>query len=210
MKLYLPVDSHYHATHWCRSPWSIPPARSRHQARPTRQSWPRNSRLRSGTRSVAMRTWTISTTRPPSTARIWSGALRTSRPWPNRSLRTSRACIFLGGEHSLTPPIIRGLAATLAPGERLGVLFFDTHGDLRDTLWGTPVAMPSPPAYAASLNEGPSSRLVFVVIARKRYCGHENSRSPCLDPRRQLSSASASGNCWRAPIAGTSRSTWMP
>jgi agmatinase len=46
--------------------------------------------------------------------------------------------VFLGGEHSITPPIIRGLARTLAPEERLGVIFFDAHGDLRDSYEGTP------------------------------------------------------------------------
>lgn len=46
--------------------------------------------------------------------------------------------VFLGGEHSITPPIIRGLSGTLDPGERLGVIFFDAHGDLRDSYEGTP------------------------------------------------------------------------
>jgi agmatinase len=39
--------------------------------------------------------------------------------------------IFLGGEHSITPPIVEGLARRKAPGE-LGVLVLDAHLDLRE------------------------------------------------------------------------------
>jgi agmatinase len=39
--------------------------------------------------------------------------------------------IFLGGEHSIAPPIVEGLARRKAPGE-LGVLVLDAHLDLRE------------------------------------------------------------------------------
>lgn len=45
--------------------------------------------------------------------------------------------VFLGGEHSITPPIVRGLARGLSAAP-LGVIFFDAHGDLRDEYEGTP------------------------------------------------------------------------
>lgn len=39
--------------------------------------------------------------------------------------------VFLGGDHSLTEPIIKKIAA-LNPGEPLGVLLFDSHHDIRE------------------------------------------------------------------------------
>ena len=39
--------------------------------------------------------------------------------------------IFLGGEHSIAPPIVEGLARRSAPGD-LGVLVLDAHLDLRE------------------------------------------------------------------------------
>ncbi len=39
--------------------------------------------------------------------------------------------IFLGGEHSIAPPIVEGLARRKAPGG-LGVLVLDAHLDLRE------------------------------------------------------------------------------
>src|SRR5579885_128813 len=45
--------------------------------------------------------------------------------------------VYLGGEHSITPPLVRGLARGQG-GSPLGVIFFDAHGDLRDEYGGTP------------------------------------------------------------------------
>jgi agmatinase len=42
--------------------------------------------------------------------------------------------IFLGGEHSITPPIVKNAVETFGNG--LSVLQFDAHGDLRDTYTG--------------------------------------------------------------------------
>ncbi|MDD2755428.1 MAG: agmatinase [Methanothrix sp.] len=44
--------------------------------------------------------------------------------------------IFLGGEHSITPPIVEGLAKNCADGE-LGVLVLDAHLDLREQFGNT-------------------------------------------------------------------------
>lgn len=46
-----------------------------------------------------------------------------------------RFFIALGGEHSITPPIVR-VAAEVVP--ELSVLQFDAHADLRDSFTGTP------------------------------------------------------------------------
>jgi agmatinase len=47
--------------------------------------------------------------------------------------RTSRFPIILGGEHSVTPPIVRAAAEVY---EDLSVLQFDAHADLRDSYTG--------------------------------------------------------------------------
>jgi agmatinase len=67
--------------------------------------------------------------------------------------------IFLGGEHSLTPPIVQGLIETLAPDERLGVLFFDAHGDLRDSYEGTPYSHACAARRTRELGRGPVQQI---------------------------------------------------
>ena len=67
--------------------------------------------------------------------------------------------IFLGGEHSLTPAIVRGLVDTLPPEERLGVLFFDAHGDLRDSYEGTPYSHACAARRTRELERGPVQQI---------------------------------------------------
>ncbi len=67
--------------------------------------------------------------------------------------------IFLGGEHSLTPAIVRGLIETLPPDERLGVLFFDAHGDLRDSYEGTPYSHACAARRTRELQRGPVQQI---------------------------------------------------
>lgn len=75
--------------------------------------------------------------------------------------------IFLGGEHSLTPPIVLGLARTLAPGERLGVLFFDAHGDLRDSYEGTPNSHACAARRVRELEIGPVQQIGLRSYSRE-------------------------------------------
>ena len=53
--------------------------------------------------------------------------------YPNPRFRPDRFPIFLGGEHSITPPIVRAAAEHY---ENLSVLQFDAHADLRDEFTG--------------------------------------------------------------------------
>jgi agmatinase len=67
--------------------------------------------------------------------------------------------IFLGGEHSVTPAIVRGLIETLSPDQRIGVLFFDAHGDLRDTYEGTPCSHACAARRTREMERGPVQQI---------------------------------------------------
>lgn len=79
-----------------------------------------------------------------------------------------RVPIFLGGEHSVTPPIVRGLLSTLEPGTRLGVLFFDAHGDLRESYEGTEASHACAARRVRELQAGPVQQ-----IGLRSYCKEE-------------------------------------
>jgi arginase len=67
--------------------------------------------------------------------------------------------IFLGGDHSVTLPLLRGLAAKFGP---LNVLHFDAHPDLYHSFEDNPRSHASP--FARIMEEKLASRLVQVGI----------------------------------------------
>lgn len=75
--------------------------------------------------------------------------------------------VFLGGEHSITPPIVRGLAGTLGEGERLGVIFFDAHGDLRASYEGTPDSHACAARRVRELELGPVQQIGLRSYSRE-------------------------------------------
>jgi agmatinase len=75
------------------------------------------------------------------------------------SLLTSAIPISLGGDHSITYPIIQAVAAHHGPVE---ILHFDAHPDLYDELDGDRRSHASP--FARIMEEGLCSRLVQIGI----------------------------------------------
>ena len=67
--------------------------------------------------------------------------------------------IALGGDHSVTYPILRALAAESGP---LEILHFDAHPDLYDSFEGNPRSHASP--FARIMEQGLAKRLVQVGI----------------------------------------------
>lgn len=67
--------------------------------------------------------------------------------------------ILLGGDHAVTYPILRGIAAVHGP---VNILHFDAHPDLYDELGGNPRSHASP--FARIMEEGLATRLVQVGI----------------------------------------------
>lgn len=75
--------------------------------------------------------------------------------------------VFLGGEHSITPPLVRGLARTLPAGDRLGVIFFDAHGDLRESYEGTPHSHACAARRVRELDLGPVQQIGIRSYSRE-------------------------------------------
>lgn len=76
-----------------------------------------------------------------------------------RDLAPDSSPIGLGGDHSVTLPIVRALAAREGP---LQILHFDAHPDLYDSFDQDPYSHASP--FARIMEEGLASRLVQVGI----------------------------------------------
>ncbi len=74
-------------------------------------------------------------------------------------LRSGSRPIALGGDHSLTYPIVRAMAAHHSP---LTILHIDAHGDLYDVFDGDRYSHACP--FARIMEEGLASRLVQVGI----------------------------------------------
>ena len=70
-----------------------------------------------------------------------------------------RPFVALGGDHSITYPILRGLCAGREP---VGVLHFDAHPDLYDSFEGNRFSHASP--FARIMEDGLACRLVQVGI----------------------------------------------
>ena len=75
------------------------------------------------------------------------------------AIRDGFVPLLLGGDHSVTYPILRAIAAAHGPIE---ILHFDAHPDLYDALGGNRRSHASP--FARIMEEGLASRLVQVGI----------------------------------------------
>jgi len=75
------------------------------------------------------------------------------------AVRDGRCPISLGGDHSVTFPIVRGLAAEAGPFD---ILHFDAHPDLYDVFEGNPRSHASP--FARIMEAGLARRLIQVGI----------------------------------------------
>lgn len=75
------------------------------------------------------------------------------------ALAAGRAPICLGGDHSVTYPVLRAIAAHHGP---VDILHFDAHADLYDELDGNRRSHASP--FARIMEEGLARRLVQVGI----------------------------------------------
>lgn len=75
------------------------------------------------------------------------------------AIRDGHAPLLLGGDHAVTYPILRAVAAEHGPVE---ILHFDAHPDLYDELDGNRRSHASP--FARIMEEGLASRLVQVGI----------------------------------------------
>jgi agmatinase len=85
--------------------------------------------------------------------------------------RGGRPFLALGGDHSITYPIVRGLTAD---GERLNILHFDAHPDLYDSFDGNRLSHASP--FARIMEEGRARRLVQVGIRTENAHQREQAR----------------------------------
>jgi agmatinase len=80
--------------------------------------------------------------------------------------------LFLGGDHMVSFPIVRGLAASHGP---LNILHFDAHPDLYDDFAGDPHSHASP--FARIMEGGHARRLVQVGIRTlNRHCREQVAR----------------------------------
>ncbi|HEX8380477.1 MAG TPA: agmatinase family protein [Allosphingosinicella sp.] len=80
--------------------------------------------------------------------------------------------LVLGGDHSITVPVIEALAAAHGPIE---ILHFDAHPDLYDDLDGNPRSHASP--FARIMERGLARRLVQVGIRTlNRHCREQAER----------------------------------
>jgi agmatinase len=80
--------------------------------------------------------------------------------------------IMLGGDHSISFPVVEGLAASHGP---LEILHFDAHTDLYDDFEGDPHSHASP--FARIMERGLARRLVQVGIRTlNRHCREQAER----------------------------------
>lgn len=77
----------------------------------------------------------------------------------SKVLEASPTCIFLGGDHSISYPILRAISAENMPFD---ILHFDAHTDLYDTFDGDRYSHACP--FARIMEEGLCRRLVQVGI----------------------------------------------
>ena len=88
-----------------------------------------------------------------------------------RTIAASRPFIALGGDHSITYPIIRGLHAAVGP---MTILQIDAHPDLYDEFEGDRFSHACP--FARIMEEGLASRLVQVGIRAMTGHGRDQAR----------------------------------
>lgn len=85
-------------------------------------------------------------------------------------LQAGHRLICLGGDHSITYPIIKGYSKI---HDRFNILHFDAHPDLYDSLDGNPLSHACP--FARIMEEKPSTRLVQVGI--RTMNGHQRRQA---------------------------------
>ncbi|HEX8125798.1 MAG TPA: agmatinase family protein [Allosphingosinicella sp.] len=86
--------------------------------------------------------------------------------------REGAIALVLGGDHSITVPVIEALAAVHGPVE---ILHFDAHPDLYDDFEGNPRSHASP--FARIMERGLARRLVQVGIRTlNRHCREQAER----------------------------------
>jgi arginase len=88
------------------------------------------------------------------------------------SLATGSVPLFLGGDHSVSYPIVASLAAQYGP---LNILHFDAHPDLYDDFESNPRSHASP--FARIMEGGHAARLIQVGIRTlNRHCRQQVER----------------------------------
>ena len=95
---------------------------------------------------------------------------RASRPPWRRSLASGSRPICLGGDHSVTYPVLRAMRAQ---HPKLAILHFDAHSDLYDALDGDRYSHACP--FARIMEEGLADRLVQVGI--RTMNAHQRSQA---------------------------------
>jgi arginase len=85
-------------------------------------------------------------------------------------LDSGRRPLILGGDHSITYPVLRGLRPHYP---RLGILHFDAHPDLYHDFQGDPYSHACP--FARIMEEGLADRLVQVGI--RTMTGHQREQA---------------------------------
>ncbi len=89
-----------------------------------------------------------------------------------RSIRDGAIPLVLGGDHSISWPVVAAVAAAHAP---VNILHFDAHPDLYDNFEGDPRSHASP--FARIMESGLASRLVQVGIRTlNRHCREQAAR----------------------------------
>jgi arginase len=89
-----------------------------------------------------------------------------------RAAAAGKVPVFLGGDHMVSFPIVRGLAEVHGP---LNILHFDAHPDLYDDFGGDPLSHASP--FARIMERGLAHRLVQVGIRTlNRHCREQAAR----------------------------------
>jgi arginase len=87
-----------------------------------------------------------------------------------RVVESKRRPLVLGGDHSITYPVLRGMRSA---HPRLSILHFDAHGDLYDEFEGDRYSHACP--FARIMEEGLAQRLVQVGI--RTVTGHHRDQA---------------------------------
>ena len=88
------------------------------------------------------------------------------------AIKSGSVPIFIGGDHSITVPVMEAIAAAHGP---VAILHFDAHPDLYDDFEGDPRSHASP--FARIMEAGFASRLVQVGIRTlNRHCREQAER----------------------------------
>jgi agmatinase len=88
-----------------------------------------------------------------------------------RIVQSDRRPLVLGGDHSISYPVLRGIRSRYP---RLAVLHLDAHGDLYDEFQGDPYSHACP--FARIMEEGLAQRLVQVGIRTATAHQREQAR----------------------------------